>query len=365
MPAIEERLPKEIAEAATHLERYLQEFFQQATERYAYGELFEPLYLDLTEFVSRRGKRIRPILFLLAYRVFGGGRGIQDRSLLKAALSLELLHAFILIHDDVIDLSERRRGLPTFHKQVEERLGKILGRERIGHNVAMVVGDMLFALAIETLHSSDFPAEPRHAAMSRFLRYLTDTGVGEVYDILLGARDITRAGEADIARMYTLKTTRYTFEAPFVLGGLLAGAPPERLDDLHRITDPLGLAFQIQNDLIEYSHFLADDRAMPADLLEGKKTLLLRVAFDRMGDMERSFLQLCLSAAPRNDSSILKIRELIERSGAVGLLERRTEELFVQAARQLEESSLLPDERAGLQVAIEWVRQQIRSGGAT
>ena len=86
--------------------------------------MFEPLYLDITEFVARRGKRIRPMLMLGSYRVFGGEKSFEDHSLLRAALSLELLHSFILIHDDVIDQSERRRRLPTFHKLVEERLGQ-------------------------------------------------------------------------------------------------------------------------------------------------------------------------------------------------------------------------------------------------
>src|ERR1700761_4743518 len=112
----------ELAEAPALFEAFLARFFHENAERYAYGELFEPLYLDMTEFVERRGKRIRPMLLLGPHRAFRGDRPFAGLSLLRAALSLELLHAFILVHDAVIGQSERRRGLPTFHKLVEERL---------------------------------------------------------------------------------------------------------------------------------------------------------------------------------------------------------------------------------------------------
>ena len=160
-----------------------------------------------------------------------------------------------------------------------------------------------------------FRAERRDAALGHFLRYITDTGAGEIYDILLGTRDIARVSEDDIARMYTLKTTRYTFEAPLVLGALLAGASDEVMGELSRLIEPVGLAFQIQNDLIEYQKFKGVNRLRQTDLLEGKKTLLLRAAFDHLDDLDRSFLQLCLSTRTSNDTSVSKIEQLIDKSG--------------------------------------------------
>ena len=358
-----ESLRAELQQAPSFFEEFLARFFQENAERYAYGELFEPLYLDMTEFVTRRGKRIRPLLLLGSYRIFGGEKSFEDKSLLRAALSLELLHAFILIHDDVIDQSERRRRLPTFHKLVEERLGKIDGAARVGGNVAIVVGDILFAMAVDTLRSTDFAPHLRDAAQSHFLRYISDTGAGEVYDILLGVRDIARVEEADIARMYTLKTTRYTFEAPLVLGALLAGIDDDHLRELAELIEPIGLAFQIQNDLIEYQQFKGVDRLRQTDLLEGKKTLLLRAAYDHLVDLDRSFLQLCLSTRTSNDASVSKIEQLIDKSGAVGLLTQKMESLFDKAETALENSSFSPAQREGLREAFSFVRQQTQHSG--
>ena len=356
-------LQAELQQAPALFENFLARFFQENTERYAYGDLFEPLYLDMTEFVTRRGKRIRPLLLLGSYRIFGGERSFDDNSLLRSALSLELLHAFILIHDDVIDQSERRRRLPTLHKLIEERVGKIDGAARIGENVALVVGDILFAMAVDTLRSTDFAPALRDAALSHFLRYISDTGAGEAYDILLGTRDIARVEEADITRMYTLKTTRYTFEAPLVLGALLAGVGEDLLRELAELIEPVGLAFQIQNDLIEYQQVKGVDRLRQTDILEGKKTLLLRVAYDHLVELDRSFLQLCLSTRTSNDASVSKIEQLIDKSGAVALLTQRMEALFRQAETALENSSFTPPQREGLKAAFALVRQQTQHTG--
>jgi geranylgeranyl diphosphate synthase type I len=335
-------LLSELQEAPSLFEAFLARFFHESAERYSYGPLFEPLYLDMTEFVGRRGKRIRPLLLLGAYRVFGGERPLSDNSLLKAALSLELLHAFILVHDDVIDRSERRRGLSTFHKLVEERMGKQDGAARVGENVAMVVGDMLFALALETLRGADFPAEKRDTALAHFLRYITDTGAGEISDILLGTRDIARVSEEEIARMYTLKT----------------------LGELSRLIEPVGLGFQIQNDLIEYQKFKGVNRLRQTDLLEGKKTLLLRAAYDNLNDLDRSFLQLCLSTRTSNDTSVSKIEQLIDKSGAVGLLTTRMNELFRLAETEVAGSSLTPHQQAGFRELISQIWRQTQHSGA-
>ena len=356
-------LRTELQAASAAFEEFLARFFQENAERFAYGDLFEPLYLDMTEFVARRGKRIRPMLLLGAYRIFGGERPFTDPSVLRAALSLELLHSFILIHDDVIDQSERRRRLPTFHKLVEERLGKIDSAARTGANVAIVVGDILFAMAVDTLRATDFPPAVRDVALSHFLRYISDTGAGEVYDILLGVRDIARVEEADISRMYTLKTTRYTFEAPLVLGALLAGVGEDHLHELSELIEPVGLAFQIQNDLIEYQQFKGVDRLRQTDILEGKKTLLLREAYEHLSDVDRSFLQLCLSTRSSNDASVSKIEQLIDKSGAVGVLTQRMESLFQQAETARENSSFTPAQRDGLREAFAIVRQQTQHTG--
>ena len=349
-----------IGDVSAPLEEYIVRFFRQNTERFSYGPLFDPIYEDVGDFVLRRGKRIRPLLFMASYQTFGGRLSLDSPPVLQAALALELLHTFILIHDDVIDRSETRRGFPTFHKIMEERLGKLGSRERLGQNLALVLGNMLFALSIDTLASADFPSEIRDPAVRRLLQYVSDTGCGETYDILLGARDISRVTEAEIEQMYALKTTRYTFESPMVLGAMLAGADSQVVADVAVIAEPLGLAFQIQNDLQEFSHFDPLDQAMQTDLLEGKKTLLLRLAYERLDAVDRSFLQLCLHDPSVTDSSIVKIKELVDKSGAVGILQARQQQLLQRFDELMSQLAFGEAQKAGIHEIIELIRQSLQ-----
>lgn len=354
-------LRSEMEMLPSFLEREIQSFFHRQKERYDYGEMFEPVYFDMAEFVGRKGKRIRPLLFALTYRGLGGNKPVLDPAVLAGALSLELLHAFVLVHDDLIDRSEKRRGLPTFHKLVEQRLGRLSSAERTGHGVAVVVGDLLFALSVETLQNAGFEEPHRSAALGKLLAYITDTGVGEIFDILLGSRDIGRVTAQDIEQTYLLKTTRYTFEAPCVLGAILAGASPEKQEDLAAVMEPLGLAFQIQNDLLEFSHFDSRDQLLPTDLLEGKKTLLVREAYERLGEVDRSFLQMCLQNPTRNEASISKVQDLIRKSGAIPAMQDRCRALFEEASAKLTDSHLNPSEQESVSQAIGWIRQSVRS----
>lgn len=349
----------EVERAQGNIETFAQEFFAKEKRKYDYGELFEPLYFDLCEFVGRKGKRIRPLFLMQTYRAMGGTKDMADPTLLRCAFTLELLHTFILIHDDIIDRSEKRRGLPTFHKLVEERLPHISDNHRIGQNVAVVMGDIVFAMAFDTLQQVSCPAKIRDALMRNFTRYATDTGCGEIYDILLGVKDVRRVSRDDIVRMYHLKTTRYTFEAPCIMGALLAGASNEKIEALTSIAKPLGLAFQIQNDLQEFKHLRIDDRMLPTDILEGKKTLLLCDTYANLNEIDQSFFQMCLSEPSASESKILKIRDLIDKSGAIPNLQAFSSDLLAKATRSLEDPVFTPEESAGLRELVGYIKDQV------
>ena len=344
-------------------EAYVQDYFAREKERHDYGGWFDPVYFDLSEFVGRRGKRIRPLLLMGVYQAFGGNKKPEDAAVLGAGLALELLHSFVLIHDDVIDRSDSRRGLPTLHKLAARRITSVEDRDRLGENIAMVAGDMLFAMSIRALQGCDFEAGVKGRALGCFLDYVSDTGAGEIRDILLGVHDIARVACQDIERMYHLKTTRYTFEAPCVIGAMLAGADESRVEALKSFTKPLGLAFQIQNDLLEFSNIKPQEPLTSGDLLEGKKTLLLREAYERLNEIEQSFLQMCLSSASRRESALLKIQDLIRKSGAVEVMEERRRQLFAEAEGVMGSSVFSPVESRALGELMGLIQRQMRIPG--
>lgn len=347
-------------EAMSLLESHIQEYFQRNKSAYSYGDWFEPLYFDLCEYVGRKGKRIRPLLLMACYKAFGGQKPLADSSVLTAAMSVELLHSFILMHDDIIDRSEIRRGLPTFHKLAQRRMEPLESSARQGESLSIVMGDMVFAMSLEALMDTDFDPELKVLSQKKFLRYATDTGAGEILDILLGTRDISRVSQEEIEEMYYLKTTRYTFEAPCVLGATLAGASKEQLQALTDFVRPLGLAFQIGNDLREFRYLDGDLTGLPTDLLEGKKTLLIHEAYEALSEVDRSFLQMCLGSERKTESTLIKIHDLVRKSGALDRLNRLASEHFDEAESTLNEGVLTDEQSEVLRNVIGGIRAQIK-----
>jgi geranylgeranyl diphosphate synthase type I len=351
----------EMVALRTSIDRRLAE--QLAAERadYLRQPLFATLYDDLADFVCRPGKRLRALLFLLAHRVFAGsmraGSPVSGADLLGVGVSFEFLHGFILIHDDIIDQAETRRALPALHRLIESRLPSFTDRRRAGRNLALVLGDILFALAQKTLLQTSLPAELKTRLAAYLLSCTAETGFGEVADILHGTRDVAKVSVAEIEQMYWLKTTRYTMECPLAMAAMLHGADAGQLEAITRLATPAGLAFQIQNDLQEFARFELTDAAAPADILEGKKTLLIRTAFDLLGESDQSLLQLCLSTGAATEATVSKARELIAKSGAVAQLTARMEALLALAEAEARAADFPVEVQSGLIALIHLVRE--------
>jgi len=342
-------------------EAHLRAFFMSRKERLSFGDFFEVLQARLEEYTTRPAKRIRPIMLVASYSVFGGN-SISRKALLDVAVALELLHTFVLLHDDIVDRSEARRGLPAYHTLAAGLFPQHSDRDRLGSGIALVVGDMVFALALETLHLADIEQSTKQRIVGRFLSAVMDTGAGEISDIILGASDVSRASREEIERMYDLKTTRYTFQMPLELGALLAGADEAVLHSISRFSGPVGLAFQMLNDLGEFHQAMESGAVDSSDIGEGKKTLLIREAFDRLAEPDKTLLQICLANQLPTETVRVKVCELVSRSGAVECLEQRVSQLFVEARRQLESGDLTESQRAGLQDWCEALQQMLAKG---
>ncbi len=354
----------DLREIRGRIDTFLASYLEKERIEIARHPAFDTLYDDLAEFVCRPGKRLRPLLFLLSYRIFQPADAAEEaeptisEDLLAIAASLELLHGFILIHDDIIDRSETRRSLPTLHRVIESRLTPFSDRPRVGANLALVLGDVLFALAQKCLFHEprNVPAELRLQLGELLLSCMVETGFGEAADIIHGTRDVSKVSLGDIETMYLLKTTRYTIECPLAMAALLAGSSAEELAQLSRVARPAGLAFQIQNDLQEFARFEVSDAEVPADILEGKKTMLIRTAFARLGESDQGLLQLCLSGGAPSEGTVSKARELVVKSGAVSRLGTTMEALFAEADEAARSTAFRPEVSEGLSALIRLVR---------
>jgi geranylgeranyl diphosphate synthase, type I len=233
---------------------------------------------ELARLVGAGGKRIRPLLLGLGHAAAGGR--LEDA--LAPAAGLELFHTFALIHDDVMDDEEERRGVPATHRRFAAT-GP--GGAAFGRSVAILAGDLAFALAVDLVLSAPLPADRVLAAARRLRAMSLATAGGQYLDL---------RGRGATEHVAALKTGAYTAEAPLAIGAALAGASGEVMDALAAFARPVGIAFQLLDDV-------ADGTASPAG---GGDAL-------RMLDEARSGLE----RAPLEPAAARALGELVERLG--------------------------------------------------
>ncbi|MFC1480374.1 polyprenyl synthetase family protein [Candidatus Omnitrophota bacterium] len=280
------------------------------------GRVSPLLYSGIKDFLQRDGKRIRPILFLISYQGYTKRKQFSYQKLLRSSLSLELLHDFFLVHDDVIDNSDLRRGKPTLHRFFNSALG-VGAKNELGPNLSIAAGDIIFALAVKALLSFDENPTRKQQALLEFVKAAASTGMGEFIDVLNNIKKIEKITEKDILTTYTLKTAKYTFECPLVIGAILAGATSGELNKLSRLGIALGQAFQIQDDLLDiFSTAKKIGKPVLSDLNESKKTLPAWKTYKKLTIKDKKLLARLLEKNKKTYSDLLAFRKLIKSTGA-------------------------------------------------
>jgi geranylgeranyl diphosphate synthase type I len=200
---------------------------------------------EILRLLAAGGKRIRPAFCYWGYRA---GGGTEDATIAKAAAALELFHTFALIHDDLMDESDRRRGVPSVHVRLaEDHPGPADRAERYGRSGAILIGDLAAVLADELLLASEVPADRLLAALRRYDQMRIEVAAGQFLDVAGVARD-----EPSALRVAALKTGAYTVEGPLHIGAILAGASLEAMAGLSAYARPLGEAFQLRDDVLDH-----------------------------------------------------------------------------------------------------------------
>lgn len=263
------------------------------------------------------GKRLRPAFMYYGYLAAGG----DDRErLLKTAVAVELIHTFLLIHDDIIDRDALRHGQPTLHERYREwgkKYLNLVAPEHFGDSIALIVGDMLFALGNDIIFNSGFPEKYLYAALSRMQKIVSQTVVGQARDIYIEYRG--EASSAEILEMYEKKTARYTVEGPLHLGALLAGGTPELAAALTRYALPVGIAFQIQDDILGmYGDEKRIGKPIGSDIREGKITLLVSHIFEHADRATKKEVDSLLRRGSElRMADIERLRLIVRETGAL------------------------------------------------
>ncbi|MFC1704098.1 polyprenyl synthetase family protein [Candidatus Omnitrophota bacterium] len=297
------------------IDKELPRFLKETDRLYHLSRISPLLSKSIYDFVLRDGKRVRPILFIIGYKGFAKKTAAN---LYRSALAIELLHDFMLVHDDIIDKSETRRGKPSMHALLNKHLRHYKKIKFNGQDLSIVVGDVMYAMAINAFLSINENFARKEKALKKFIEAAAYTGTGEFIELLSGALPIQTTTKQDINKIYDYKTARYTFSTPLVTGAILAGASDRQADRLFQFGIYLGRAFQIKDDILG---IFGDEKKIGkstlSDLQEAKKTLLIWHAYHSGNTHTKALIKKVFSKKRVMKNDCLAIRRVIEEAGTL------------------------------------------------
>lgn len=311
----------------------------------------EGLIRVLEGFTLRGGKRVRAALVYHGHLCFSSR---QTESVWKLAMCLELVQSFLLIHDDVIDEDDTRRGDRTVHRyysDLHREKYRLRDPEHFGESMAILCGDLSLSLAHEIVHGLALEPALRTELLARMNRMITHAIYGECMDVVAGVE--AEAAEEDILAIGMLKTATYTIEGPLHMGALLGGAREPDLERLSGYAIPLGKAFQIQDDILGLFGDAAKlGKPVGSDIREGKKTFLIHEALKSATRAQRSFLQGVLGDREATEERLDEVRAIVVETGALEACRQKARRLVEASRRALRECRLRQEGAAFLEGAI-------------
>lgn len=286
------------------------------------------LYDPIRYVLSMGGKRIRPVLMLMAYNLY---REDLER-IVPLALGLETYHNYTLLHDDLMDHADLRRGKPTVHKKWNE-------------NTAILSGDSMLVWAYSLMQQA--PAEYLSAVLDLFTRTALEIGEGQQYDIDFEERqDVT---EAEYIEMIRLKTS-VLLACALKIGALVGGAEARDAELLYQFGEKIGLAFQLQDDYLDvYGQSEKFGKKIGGDILCNKKTYLLIKAFELSNEEQRRILKSWLDCKSYvAEEKINSVRAIYNEVGVPACCNEKIQAYFEEGLELLEEVALSETKKENL-----------------
>lgn len=315
------------AEKKELLSAFMKSFFSDQKKLNAEKQLH--VALDRLEHFATQGKMLRGIFVILSCEMYGG---VLSHDVLRVASAMELTHATLLVHDDIMDNDQMRRNEQTMFARyaLDAQELQLPDPTTYGKSVAMIVGDTSLLLAFELLSSVDAPSEVKREILVSFSQEMIRVASGQLLDFDFGQISTPRT-ENEIESMYRLKTGGYTFSLPFVCGALLAQANSEERKKLYTLTQILGNTFQLKDDELG---IMGDSevtgKSPGSDVREGKKTLLWMRLLAACTPQEKKLLDSYLGTS-LTQQQIHEIRSILHNYGITEAIQKEIDSSMVRA----------------------------------
>ena len=342
------------AELAGSVTEQLRQYLAERRAGAAYiGADYDELIAVLEDFVLRGGKRVRPAFAYWGYRaVAADPDGPVGDEILRLFAALELLHGCALVHDDVIDDSATRRGMPTAHvhfAHLHRKHGWRGSPEKFGHSAAILLGDLSLVWADDIVAAADLPGDGRDRVQRVWSDIRTEVLGGQYLDIVAessGAQSIESAMNVN-----TYKTASYTVSRPLQLGAAAAADRPDVQTLFHDVGTDLGVAFQLRDDVLGvFGDPAVTGKPSGDDLRSGKRTVLLAEAVDLADKSDPAAAELLRTAVGTelSDDQVRELCEAIVSVGALAAVEEHIGTLTHRALSLLEEAPINDPAKTGL-----------------
>lgn len=305
------RLDAEIGAWKQKVEARLSRVFKYYPRELPLGEKSVRRAVDLLKDFTLRAasKRVRAYLVKVGFIATGEH---ERPALIDVAAAVELIQTYLLVHDDIIDRDETRRGGPTVHAALRRTLsGPYSDRQRVSNDLALLLGDLAFSWAIRLVVESDWPSERRIRALTALLRTHETCVGGQYLDVQPRDRNsLTREHVISIAQR---KTASYTFVGPLTAGAYLGGANAATIDALSRYGVSVGTAYQWIDDLDDIMA-LRSGAARSNDLDEGKVTAIVLATRKSLKSSDRKVFDQLILKPRRSESELSRLQKYVERA---------------------------------------------------
>ncbi|HKH53399.1 MAG TPA: bifunctional (2E,6E)-farnesyl/geranyl diphosphate synthase [Mycobacterium sp.] len=321
------------AELASAVTDQLREYLRSRRSDAAYiGTDYSEFIAALQEFVLRGGKRLRPAFAYWGWRAVADPVSDPvDSSILRLFSALELLHACALVHDDVIDASATRRGLPTVHRQFSDKHRRSNwhgSSEQFGMSAAILLGDLALVWADDIVATTDLPVDAHQRVRRVWAAIRTEVLGGQYLDIVAESSGAESVASAMTVNIY--KTASYTVSRPLQFGAAAAADRPDVLAAFHELGTSLGVAFQLRDDVLGvFGDPAITGKPSGDDLRSGKRTVLLAEAVERAEKVDPVAAKLLRTSigTELSDTQAKELCLVIESVGALAAVEERIDTL--------------------------------------
>lgn len=289
------------------------------------NNIIKDLLIYIKGYTLRGGKRIRPLLIINSYKCFKD----YNEELIKASLFIELIQTYLLIHDDVMDRDDLRRGGPTIHKIYSD----IKKDNHFGNSMAINAGDLVCSFVYDSIIDLKFDEKIKFKVINEINKLLEFEVHGQILDIFYDSHSDLK--EEDIIKIYSLKTAPYTSIFPLRIGAIFSEASDNDLRTLEEIGMKIGIAFQIKDDNLSIFGEEKIGKCLYNDIKEGKKTLIFVKALELCNQRDKEFLKGYYGKENIMKENIEEIKRIFIESGSLDYCNKLSKKLLEESKRLL------------------------------